>query len=53
MNNKYIEELHRIREENYENTKDISFEMKQEKIHQGAMEFLKIIESLKREQVGV
>ena len=53
MNNKYIEELHRIREENYENTKNIPFEKKQERIHQGAMEFLKIVETVRQEQVGV
>ena len=53
MNNKYIEELHKIREENYENTKNIPFEKKQEQIHKGAMEFLKIVENAKKELVGV
>ena len=53
MNNKYIEELHRIREENYESTKNIPFEKKQEKIHQGATEFLKLVEHAKQERISV
>ena len=53
MNNKYIDELHKIREENYESTKNISFEKKQEKIHQSATEFLKLVERAKQERVSV
>ena len=53
MNNKYIEELHKIREENYENTKNIPFEKKQEQIHKGAMCFLKIVETARQERISV
>ena len=51
MNNRYIEELHKIREKNYEETKDVSFEKKQEQIHQSAMEFMKLVEHARQERM--
>jgi len=51
MNNKHIEELHRIREENYEHTKNVPFEEKQEKIRRGAAEFLKLVENVRQERI--
>ena len=47
MDDKYIDELHRIRAENYEATKDLPFEQRQEHIHKGAMEFLRLVEQKK------
>jgi len=53
MNNKYIDELHRVREANYEETKDVSFEEKQKRINRGATEFLKLVDHARQEQVKV
>jgi len=50
MRDKVIEELHRIREEFYEETKDLSFEEKLERINQGAAEFQKLIERARQER---
>lgn len=48
MKNKYIDEIHKIREENYEITKDMSFSDKKAHIHKGAVEFLKLVNKNKK-----
>jgi hypothetical protein len=49
---KIIEELHRIREKHYEETKNLSVEEKLERIKQGSLEFQKLVEQARKEQEG-
>ena len=50
MKDKVIEELHRIREELYEETKDLPFEERLKRINQGAAEFQKLIDHARQER---
>jgi len=45
MNDKIIDEIHKIREENYEKTKNMSYKERCRYIHKGSMEFMKIVQS--------
>jgi hypothetical protein len=45
---KIIEEIHRIREKHYEETKDLSVEEKLERIKQGSLEFQKLVEQARK-----
>ncbi|MCL1966063.1 MAG: hypothetical protein FWF66_06980 [Candidatus Bathyarchaeota archaeon] len=47
---KFIEELHRIREKHYEDTKDLSVEEKLERIKQGSLAFQKLVNQARKEQ---
>ena len=47
---KFIEEIHKIREKHYEETKDLSVEEKLERIKQGSLEFQKLVEQARKEQ---
>jgi len=44
MADRIIEEIHRIREQHYEETKDLPLEERLERIHRGAEEFQKLID---------
>jgi shikimate kinase len=50
MKDKVIEELHRIREELYERTKDLPFEERLKQINQGVAEFQKRIDRARKER---
>ncbi|MDR2719307.1 MAG: hypothetical protein LBC03_00680 [Nitrososphaerota archaeon] len=50
MKDKVIEELHRIREKHYEETKDMPFEEVAERINQGAEEFQKLVDQAKQKK---
>jgi len=50
MKNKNIEELHRIREQHYEETKDLPLEERLERIHRGAEEFQKLVDRARQER---
>ncbi len=49
MNDKIVEEIHRIREENYEKTKNMTYVERCRYIHKGSMEFLEIVKKYKKE----
>ncbi|MCL2477833.1 hypothetical protein [Candidatus Bathycorpusculum sp.] len=49
---KFIEEIHKIREKHYEETKDLPLEEKLERIKQGSLEFQKLVEQARKEQKG-
>lgn len=50
MKDKVIEELHRIREKHYEETKDMPFEEVAKRINQGAEEFQKLVDQAKQKK---
>ena len=50
MKDKIIGELHRIREQNYEETKDLPLDERWERIHRGAEEFKKRIDRARQER---
>lgn len=45
---KFIEELHRIREKHYEETKNLPLEEKLARINQGSEEFQKLVEQKRK-----
>jgi len=45
---KFIEELHRIREKHYEETKDLPLEERLKRINQGGAEFQKLVEQTRK-----
>jgi hypothetical protein len=47
---KFIAEIHRIREQHYEETKDLSVEEKLERIKQGSLEFQKLVEQARKDR---
>ena len=50
MKDKVIEELHRIREKNYEETKDLPLEERLARINQGGEEFQKLVDKARQEK---
>ena len=48
MNNKIIDEIHKIRKDNYELTKEMTYEEKHNYIRKGCKEFLKLVDKYKR-----
>ena len=50
MKDKIVEELHRIREQHYEDTKDLPIEEWLERINQSGEEFRKLIDRRRPEQ---
>jgi DNA-binding ferritin-like protein len=50
MKDKVIEELHRIRERHYEETKDLSFEELAERINERGDAFQKLVEQAKQKK---
>jgi hypothetical protein len=50
MKDKVIEELHRIREKNYEETKNLPLEERLARINQGGEEFQKLVDKARQEK---
>jgi len=50
MKDKVIEKLHRIREEHYEETKDLSREERLERINRSGEEFRKLLSRIRQEE---
>jgi len=50
MQDKHIEEIHKIRAKFYEETKDMPFEEIQARVHKNAEEFQKLVDQARKQQ---
>jgi len=50
MQDKYIEEIHKIRAKFYEETKNLPFEEIQARMHKNAEEFQKLVDQARKQQ---